>query len=517
MKAILAAIAVVIALLLVQPIAERITDHNAYQRQAEALDLAAQQHQLDQQQAFDAATFAGRVSSDYGLRLILFASTALALMYLVDSHRRRQVRIDADRRLVYPDQAGRLPVARVELESGTVQAEVFRALELFHQRQIADAIHQPGQQPASYAPHLIIKNDAPEAAAAVELAAPARVPTFADLLDRGRVGKGNPLLLGFEAGGQELTGSWLDLYSTIVAGMSGTGKTTSQRSLACQTALHGAKFAICDPHAGAADDSLSATLAPLSSVFVCEPASSDKQILEVVRYVADMGRRRVEGKDSDTTPLILWVDELTALLGRSSVAEPLAELLEQVAQEYRKRFVFVCGSGQLFTASRTTSELRDSFASVLCHRMKRNQARLLLPTDEAEQVERLSTGRAVLWRTSGATTTLQIPNTTAGDVQMVATLLATPRHTDMPKGSQHVAHDMPDSMPTGSQTYASGGLAYSAAASAEARRAHQMFMDGADPAAIVLTLRGIRSNEGKKYQVALAEILSLIGAGALAG
>ena len=92
------------------------------------------------------------------------------------------------------------------------------------------------------------------------------VTTFAQLLSRGRVGKGNPLLLGFdvETGG-ELVGSWLDLYSTIVSGLPGSGKTTSQRFLACQTALQGARFAICDPHAGAADDSLAATLAPLSA------------------------------------------------------------------------------------------------------------------------------------------------------------------------------------------------------------------------------------------------------------
>ena len=59
------------------------------------------------------------------------------------------------------------------------------------------------------------------------------------------------------------------------------------------------------------------------------------------------GRRRVSGADPDRTPLILWVDELTHLLGRSAVADELGELLERVAQEYRKRSVFVCASGQI--------------------------------------------------------------------------------------------------------------------------------------------------------------------------
>ena len=86
----------------------------------------------------------------------------------------------------------------------------------------------------------------------------------------------------------------------------------------------------------------------------------------MVRQVANIGAQRVKGLDQSRTPIILWVDELTALLGRSTVAEPLAELLEQIAQEYRKRWVYVSASGQIFTASRTTSELRDSFASVIC-------------------------------------------------------------------------------------------------------------------------------------------------------
>ena len=77
---------------------------------------------------------------------------------------------------------------------------------------------------------------------------PASVPSFAQLLDGGRVGKGNPLVLGFDQDdGSEISGSWLDLYSTAIAGLPGTGKTTTQRFLACQTALLGARFAIIDP------------------------------------------------------------------------------------------------------------------------------------------------------------------------------------------------------------------------------------------------------------------------------
>lgn len=182
--------------------------------------------------------------------------------------------------------------------------------DLAELRTMVAALAAANQQPhtANYAPRVSISGDTQRIDPVVAQAAAAvTAPTFADLLNRGRVGRGNPLVLGYDIeSGAELAGSWLDLYSTAVGGMSGTGKTTTQRFLACQTALQGAKFAIIDPHADAGDESLAATLRPLSSAFLCEPASDDKSIRETVRLVADMGRRRVQGKDDDTTPIILW-------------------------------------------------------------------------------------------------------------------------------------------------------------------------------------------------------------------
>ena len=345
----------------------------------------------------------------------------------------------------------------------------------------------------------------------------AEPPSMAELIARGRVGRGNPLILGYE-GGKELSGSWLDLYATITAGLPGTGKTTTQRFFAVQTALHGARFAIADPHAGAADDSLAATLDPLRACYLCEPASDPRAILDMVRYIADLGERRIRGQDTDRTPIILWVDELTGLLGRSDVGDQLAELLEKIAQEYRKRYVYLSASGQIWTAARTTSELRDSFASVLCHRMKRSQARLLLPTEEAAQVERLPTGSAVLWRTSGATSIIRIPNTTAQDVMTAASHLA----GILPPGVRETSARGPAGglwTPTGSVpdailSEASTAPGRGKPASAEAARAAVLFLSGQDPAAIVLELRGVKSSDGgRRYQKALAEVHELIREG----
>jgi len=180
--------------------------------------------------------------------------------------------------------------------------------------------------------------------------------------------------------------------------------------------------------------------------------------------------------------------------------------------------VYLSASGQIWTATRTTSELRDSFASVLCHRMKRSQARLLLPTEEAAQVERLPTGSAVLWRTSGATSIIRIPNTTAQDVAAAAGHLA----GTLPPGVRETSTRGPSDglwTPTGSVpdailAEASTSPGRGKPASAEAARAAMLFLSGQDPAAIVLELRGVKSSdEGRRYQKALAEVLDLIREG----
>jgi hypothetical protein len=420
----------------------------------------------------------------------------------------------------HPDDRGLLPVPVYRLDDVSPQAlgayHGARQIEAARQPVPVTVTYSPSNAPhyaphsaPSYAPRLDYRGELERAA----LPAPDEptagqpailVPSFAQLLDGGRVGRGQPLLLGMDAEtGAELPGAWLDLYATATAGLPGSGKTTSQRFFAAQTALHGARFVVCDPHASAGPDSLAGTLAPLRSVYLCEPAEEPKAILEAVRYVASIGEARKKGRDRDQTPIILWVDELTGLLGRSDVGDELASLLEQIAQEYRKKWVYLSASGQIWTASRMTSELRDSLASVLCHRMKRSQARLLLPTEEAQQVERLAAGEAILWRTSGVTTRVHIPNTTAADVTRVALQLG--------GGAPPVA--APETRPLGFRPTRGGGAGGGASGAAlpQPHRAHANapnltaeelrivaeFLGGKSPSALATELNGgKRSGDG---------------------
>ena len=285
----------------------------------------------------------------------------------------------------------------------------------------------------SYAPHLASAAARP-AAASPEARPPdeSRIPDFAQLLATGQVGTPDTLLLGFEAGAARY-GAWTDMYSTAVAGKPGTGKSTSQRFYACQTALSGARFVVCDPHYGAGSDSLGESLHPLleAGAGLCEVASSEADIVNAVLLVQSIGKARTAG-DPERTPIILWIDEATALLNRSEIGGALGALLEAIAQEYRKVGVYASISGQLWSADRMPSSLKHSLASVLAHRMHRDVARALLPSGAARYVEGLEAGQALFYKTNGDQVLLTIPNTTARDVELVATRL-TSSQPSMPR------------------------------------------------------------------------------------
>jgi hypothetical protein len=74
---------------------------------------------------------------------------------------------------------------------------------------------------------------------------------------------------------------------------------------------------------------------------------------------------------------------------------------------------------------------------------------------------------------------------------------------------------MPSVKPVSSQNVASNGAAYQApqgdtALSAEAARVYGLFLDGKSLAEITYELRGVKSNQGGRYQSALAEVQDLL-------
>lgn len=332
--------------------------------------------------------------------------------------------------LVMADAAGMLPVAKRQVVHGhfrAIQDEGIRNRMLLAHEQATRAL--PGPVPEHYAPsfsyHAGNRRNDPHAM--LEDGVPAvlvEAPPFARLLDTGAIHVGSPILLGYSDQGA-LTGNWKDLYSSAVAGATGSGKTTTTRFLACQSALHGARFVILDPHGDAGEESLAGTLQPLSAAFVMAPAIEERDMLHAVSVVSRELDHRLSGKDGP--PWIVAIDEFTGLMARGELSGALARLIEKIAQEGRKKSVFALLNGQIWRGDRAGgTALRDSLASAYVHRIRRNQARFLLPTADAARAESLPTGQALLYRTSGDVLVVSIPNTTAADVERVAGLLPTP-------------------------------------------------------------------------------------------
>jgi hypothetical protein len=340
---------------------------------------------------------------------------------------------------------------RAERQAAAARAERMHAREL--QAQVLTA---PYQSPFPALTHYNGRELAAVDRAPGALADPVLVesspaaPAFAALLAQGLIGPGRPLLLGYSADGP-LVGGWKDLYSSAVAGLSGSGKTTTLRFLAAQSAAQGARFLILDPHADAGDESLAGTLAPLAPAFLAPPATDPRAMLRLLEQAHTIMQTRLAG-GARPWPLIVAVDEFTALMGRSDLAGPLAELIEAIAQEGRKVQCFALISGQIFTAARSGSTaLRDALASAYVHRMKRAQARLLIGTEDAARAEGLRAGQALLARANGDVIAVTIPDTTAADIGHVAALLtnaASPVSPPFPSASTPVSGEILQKRPS---------------------------------------------------------------------
>lgn len=440
-----------------------------------------------------------------GALLIIGIPTALVVAALA--------RFRRNQRLVAPA-GGIAPL----LLDDSYAAAAAGALQQFHQAQIAAAAVQPvphtfsPSQSYHYAPAPRIdyrseRTQLPDGLA--DLALPsleaAIVPTVAQLLDQHQIGAGVPLLLGYDADeGKPIPGSWLDLFSVGIGGLSGSGKTWTGMFLVAQAMLHGARAAVLDPHGGDVD-SFTQRAAPLSGRYICDPAQDRKTMLATVRLFADeIERRKAKGRGE---PWVLIADEFSALM-RGDLAEPLGLLMEAIAQEGRKLGIYGLALGQAWQVDRSGGgSMRDSLASCYIHRLRPAQARYLsglsadsLPGDVLE----LQPGRAYLLTTRGELRRVAIPQMVESDVVKVAGLLSDQAPT-MPR----IGPRETNGKPHGNQPESNGSAPGSTIVlSAESARILALFQEGGDIPSIVKDVYGVAS--GRTYTERSKDVQAVI-------
>lgn len=260
---------------------------------------------------------------------------------------------------------------------------------------------------------------------------PAPVQSFYDLLAAGVIQSAleqGKMLLGY-VGGQLRYGSWLDLYSCGVGGVSGSGKTTTVRFLLFQAILAGARLLMIDPHIGDPEESLAAQFRTFSDVHIAAPCDdTPAAVLKRIRWLdKERQRRKVAGIKSPA--LIFVVDEFNALMRVEEVKKEMAALLLAISQEGRKFGLFAMLIGQRWSdqdmgGANMGAAIRSSLASTLAHRFTDEmQAKKLAGGKHGADCLELAPGHYLFRDTNGALSEMITPYTTVEDGAVIQSLL----------------------------------------------------------------------------------------------
>lgn len=337
---------------------------------------------------------------------------------------------------IAPDEHGRLPVPASLLRSSEFANRAIDSHQASYLSNLTTFHYSPEQN--------ITGADGPTMAAAATTAP----GSFWQLYQAGAL-PNRGFLMGYTLDGDEpVTADWQELYSSLIGGQSGAGKSTLIRSILAQSALQGGRFVVVDPHYSAGGDSLGASLAPLHGLMLCDVASNDQQIADALNYVGAIGRRRLQGADKERWPLVLVIDETTALFQRSNVAGALATTLGQISQETRKVGVYAMCIGQNFDGRIMDTTVRNSFVSMITMRARRDVARVQSGSTEfGKMAETLTIGQCVWMAPSGEMHKLAVPNCTAGDLELVAHSFEGKNTYSAPQPALQVVGAVPSAVP----------------------------------------------------------------------
>lgn len=358
----------------------------------------------------------------------------------------------------------------------------------------------------------------------VTVATQASIPTFAQLLDQGVIGNGRPLILGYDAlTRQPIAGAWKDLYSCGVGAQQGAGKTWLLAFLLAQSAAGGGRLIICDLHAGD-DESLANRIGSLAPAFMCDIASTPKEIESAFAFADEKLERRKT--NSARWPIVLCCDEWTSLL-RTSAGSGLPAHIQNIAEQGRKFNVNGILAAQAWTKA-ASSPVRNQLTSHYVMRQRPDEARyqLGLRSDQLPaDIRGLPDATGYLLNVTGELIKVIIPHMTAADIARCGEMIDNPAGSPPKFGFLAPTQRLPGSLPVDApeaarkpagseQTQAASTAAQSGkVASSEAMRAAAFFRSGMSEKAIVKELRGVEG--GRNYEAVRDELRALIIEGLL--
>lgn len=427
---IIVAFLIALGLIFSSPLYERLERDNQHRARLQYLQqLEIERHAEIEAKQVEAVVYLPAIQAYLVTGLSAAAASGLLILGLIALYKRIEYKP-----LVWSDDNGNFPLPRQALENNSF-ADLIKEISINTSimRQLAQ-IHQPGQTPHTFthnpthAPRITLHNeiikptddpieDVPEDSYPT-------IPPFSDLVNRGILGPNKPLGLGLSPDGSLVEGTWEDISANAIAGLMGSGKTTTAAFIAAQAIMQGGKIVICDPHGnapeGARKDTLLYRLAPLRNHFMCEAAISPQAILASVKLVHTELRERIEGKRPANDPVLLVIDEFSSLMRRNDeISDEISKILEIAGTEGRKFLVSIDLLSHQWHVSRMGGgALRSILTSAYLHRLPRSTARMLAPIGTLETAF-FAPGEGYLFNGDGLQR-IFVPLTTSEDLDRIA-------------------------------------------------------------------------------------------------
>jgi hypothetical protein len=350
------------------------------------------------------------------------------------------------------------------------------------------------------------------------------VPSFRKLLEDGviqRAAKKGQMILGY-VDGVARYGSWLDLYSCGVGGVSGTGKTTTVRFLLYQMIMGGGHLIMIDPHIGDEEESLAAEFRAFTqNVHLYPPCNDDeKEVLKRVKFLHAEYLARKKGLKGP--PILFVLDEYNALVRSLSetTVKALADLLLAIAQEGRKFGLFAMIIAQRWSENDLGGKnygaaIRSSLSSRICHRFTdEDQAKRFIGSKYGVKSLELQKGHHFYRDTEGGIKETVTPYTVQADGEVIRGLLfpasLTSRSTSevLPAASQTQPEALEEVDYEADTEVLEDDLEMPVSEDFKTARVREMLRAKASQNEIISTIW--QTSGGKKYQDATIELREII-------
>lgn len=210
--------------------------------------------------------------------------------------------------------------------------------------------------------------------------------------------------LGVDYRGNEVSIAWNEIGHTLVAGMTGSGKSVFLRNLVTQAIADELRLFLID-----ADEMTFSALNrhPLLGADIGNLSTATSVLEEVMKEIAarqtmmKMNYPTVEGYWSlpapartDFPPVLLAIDEANGLISAlGGVSGNFSDLLKQIAWRGRKFGIVLVVAGQTFEKA-VVGQMRDQLVTRVCFRVAdANVSRIVLGKSGAEKIK--TPGRAI--------------------------------------------------------------------------------------------------------------------------